>query len=142
MRASQTKKFKLAILIFILSFFLFSCGYKSSDHIFVIEPYKSEGRWYFDDAKMRLSREPFVKNIGLMIEIMTVDIPDAENGFKLFFSAKEFPDYSLKLKWTRSKNIGNYYYCKKMNLEGWLCPALLKYYKTPPPYIYLKAEKK
>ena len=130
------------IILLILSFFLFSCGYKSTDNIFVIEPYKSEDRWYFDDAEMKLLHEPFVKNIGLMIDEMTINIPNAENGFKLLFSAKEFPDYSLKLKWTRSKNIGNYYYCKELDLEGWLCPALLKYYKDPPLYIFIKAEKK
>ena len=25
-------------------------------------------------------------------------------------------------------------------MEGWLCPALFKYYSEPPPKIFVKAE--
>ncbi len=142
MKILQIKRLRLVIFTCILSFFLFSCGNKNSDGILVIEPYKSEGRWYFDDAKTDLLREPFAKNIGLMIEATVTNIPNAEKGFKLHFSSKEFPDYSLKIKRTREKSKGNFYYCEKLDIEGWLCPALLKYYKTPPRYIYFKAEKK
>ena len=129
-------------ILLLLLFFLSSCGHKNSDSVLIIEPYKINDRWYFDDPKTKLYREPFAGNIGLMFEDVASGIPDATNGFRLYFSSKEFPDYTMKLKWTRSKNKGNFYYSKKLNIEGWLCPALLKYYKTPPAYLYGKAEPK
>jgi hypothetical protein len=29
-----------------------------------------------------------------------------------------------------------------MDKEGWLCPALFKYFETAPPELYAKAEEK
>jgi hypothetical protein len=37
------------------------------------------------------------------------DIPDAQKGFRLLFSATPFPGYSLKLEWAREEYGGNWY---------------------------------
>lgn len=31
---------------------------------------------------------------------------------------------------------GNWYYSAALDLEGWLCPALLKYFEQAPGKIY------
>ncbi|MBN1256298.1 MAG: hypothetical protein JXA52_01185 [Planctomycetes bacterium] len=105
-------------------------------------PYKVKSSWRFDDARAGLVGEPFVAGIPEMIEMLVADIPDAENGFQLFFSTKPFPDYSAKLVWQRGSEEGNWYYCEEFQSEGWLCPALFKYYREAPREIYVKAEAK
>ena len=69
----------------------------SSNSILVIEPYRYAGTWVFDDPSVGLVREPFVAGIPGMIDKLVSDIPDANNGFRLTFSAVPFPGYREKL---------------------------------------------
>jgi hypothetical protein len=110
--------------------------------IMVIFPYKYQGTWVFDDEAAGLVREPFVAGIDTMIDRMVADIPDAARGFKALFSASPFPGYTLKLTWLRADSGGNWYYADAFQMEGWLCPALLKYFSAAPREIYVKAEPK
>lgn len=110
--------------------------------IMVIAPYRDAGTWVFDDPAAGLAREPFVAGVPEMIDIMVRDIPNAEQGFRLLFSARVFPGYMFKLQWRRGDMDGNWYYCEAVDREGWLCPALLKYFAEPPEEIYVKAEPK
>jgi hypothetical protein len=110
--------------------------------LMVIMPYRHAGTWVFDDASVGLKQEPFVAGIPEMIDAMVVDIPDAEKGFRLLFSAQPFPGYTHKLEWRRGDSNGNWYYCEQYGREGWLCPGLFKYYDEAPKEIYVKAEKK
>jgi len=75
-----------------------------------------------------------------MISHITKDIPNAKNGFRLLFSANPFPGYQMKLIWLREEDGGNWYYSEDLKIEGWLCPALFKYYRKAPKEIYAKAE--
>ena len=60
--------------------------------IMILMPYKYYGSWVFDDPAVGLVREPFVAGIDTMIDQMVKDIPDAENGFKLWYSPRRpFP---------------------------------------------------
>ena len=36
----------------------------------------------------------------------------------------------------------NWYYSDQFEMEGWLCPALFKYFSDPPREIYVKVEPK
>jgi hypothetical protein len=36
--------------------------------------------------------------------------------------------------------VGNDYRLDEPPMEGWLCPAMFRYYPKPPPEIYIKAE--
>lgn len=110
--------------------------------ILVICPYRTGRTWVFDDERFGLVREPFVAGIPEMIDKLVADIPDADKGFRLLFSAKPFPGYAVKLEWRRSSGGGNWYYCEKYDAEGWLCPALFAYFKTAPRELYVKAEPK
>ena len=75
-----------------------------------------------------------------MIDVIVKDIPDADAGFRLLFSAKPFPQYQKKLVWLRCEGDGNYYRFSDSEMEGWICPAMFKYYKTAPKELYVKAE--
>lgn len=110
--------------------------------IFVIAPYKFEGAWVFDDPRVGLVQEPFVAGADAMIERLVAAIPNAAGGFRLFFSPEPFPGFAVKLDWSREEYGGNWYRCDAYNMEGWLCPALFKYFEQAPPNIYVKAESK
>ncbi len=115
---------------------------RPANAIVVIEPYRFAGTWVFDDEAAGLRQEPFVAGIPEMIDELVKDIPDADSGFRLLFSAQPFPGYTYKLVWRRCDGVGNWYYCEQVDKEGWLCPALLKYYAEAPKEIYVKAEAK
>ncbi len=110
--------------------------------LLVIAPYKYQGTWVFDDPAAGLLREPFIAGIDTMIEKAVADIPNAEKGFRAIFSASPFPGADLKLDWRRAESGGNWYYSDRFKMEGWLCPALLKYFPTAPREIYVKVEPK
>src|SRR5947199_6353652 len=110
--------------------------------LFVIAPYKYEGMWVFDDPAVGLCREPFIAGIDTMIDKAVARIPNAENGFCAVFSATAFPGSQFKLEWRREESGGNWYYSAEFKTEGWLCPALLKYFPTAPREIYVKVEPK
>ena len=108
--------------------------------MFVIVPYRHFGTWVFDDEDRGLVKEPFVAGIPEMIDAMVAGIPGAANGFRLLFSAREFHGYLAKFTWTRAESGGNWYLFDDHGAEGWLCPALLKYFGTAPKEIYVKVE--
>jgi hypothetical protein len=108
----------------------------------VINPYKYEGMWVFDDPALGLLREPFVSGIDTMIDRLVAAIPAADRGFRLLFAATPFPGYSVRLEWRRAEFEGNWYYCPQLDLEGWLCPALFRYFDTAPAELYARAEPK
>ena len=110
--------------------------------LLVIGPYKYEGAWVFDDPAVGLSREPFIAGIDTMIDKAVADIPNAEKGFRAIFSASPFPGANWKLEWRREESGGNWYYSDRFKMEGWLCPALLKYFPTAPREIYVNIEPK
>jgi hypothetical protein len=115
---------------------------RPANSIMVLMPYRHVGTWVFDDIAVGLRQEPFVAGIPEMMDAMTKDIPDADKGFRLLFSAQPFPGYTHKLIWRRGDKTGNWYYSEQYQKEGWLCPGLFKYYENAPKEIYVKAEKK
>ena len=108
--------------------------------LFVIVPYKYEGMWVFDDPRVGLVREPFIAGIDTMIDRLVARIPDAERGFRAIFSAAPFPGHTERLDWRREESSGNWYYSDRFEMEGWLCPALFKYFTAAPKTIYVQVE--
>jgi hypothetical protein len=51
----------------------------------LIVPYRYDGMWVFDDARVGLDKEPFVSGADTMIDLVVNDIPNAQNGFRLLF---------------------------------------------------------
>ena len=107
----------------------------------IIAPYKYYGSWVFDDERVGLVKEPFVAGADIMMEALVANIPDAAKGFILLFSSTPFPGHTDKLDWKRTDpDGGNWYRWEAYKLEGWLCPALLKYFEKPPKQIYVQAK--
>lgn len=108
--------------------------------IMVIAPYRHQGTWVFDDASVGLVKEPFVAGVPEMIDVLVEEVPNADSGFRLLFSANPFPGHQRKLTWLRGDSGGNYYSIDNPPMEGWICPAMFKYYKEAPKNLYVKAE--
>jgi len=102
----------------------------------VISPYKHHGVWVFDDPRVGLVQEPFVAGVDTWIDRVVADIPDAEKGFTLIFSSTPFPGHQYRLDWRRSEAGGNWYYSPALDMEGWLCPALFRYFSDAPASLY------
>ena len=109
----------------------------------VLAPYKWQGQWVFDDESVGLKREPFVCGIPEMIDNLVAGIPNADKGFRLIFSANPFPGFMVELQWRREEFGGNWYYSPQFGgCEGWLCPALFKYFTDAPAKLFGRAEAK
>jgi hypothetical protein len=106
------------------------------NELIAIHPYKTRGMWVFDDPAVGLRQEPFVSGADAIIDRLVQEIPNAESGFTLVFSAQPFPGYQAEFDWRREEFSGNWYYCPMLQMEGWLCPALLKYFHSAPKKIY------
>jgi hypothetical protein len=102
----------------------------------IITPYKSKGQWVFDDPSTGLAREALIAGIDKMLDIFTRDIPNASGGFNLLFSDQKFPGHNIELELVRPEFGGNWYYSPQLGFEGWLCPALFKYFKEAPKRLY------
>ena len=110
----------------------------------VIYPYKYEDLWVFDDKQVGLDHEPFIEGADEIIDqvLAMKGLANPEKGFRLVFSAGEFPRYDFRFDWVREGEGGNWYRSDDFQLEGWLCPALLKYFDKASKYIYTRFESK
>jgi hypothetical protein len=107
-----------------------------ANQIMVIKPYRWEGMWVFDEERVGLHKEPFVAGADTIIDVAVgrKGIVNPEKGFLMFFSGGPFPGADIKLQWVREEMGGNVYQWEE--LEGWLCPALLKFFPEAPRKIY------
>lgn len=110
------------------------------NEINVISPYKYLGMWVFDDLKVGLVQEPFVGGADTIIDTITHEIPNAERGFAMVFSAAPFPGHQFRLEWRGPEGLGNLYYSADLDLKGWLCPALLRYFDNPPNELFIQVK--
>ena len=108
--------------------------------LIVIEPYWYQDTWVFDDASKGLEKEPFVQGVPEMIDALVTDIPNARSGFVLLFSSQPFAGYQVDLTLLKEEYGGHWYKAKDYGAEGWLCPALFKYFDDAPESLYIKAE--
>jgi putative addiction module component (TIGR02574 family) len=114
-----------------------------ANKVFTIEPYRYEGAWVFDDPGAGLSREPFVSGVTEMIDRIVAELPSAEAGFRLQFSALPFEGAQATLSHVRADPVEGHWYRDDISgLEGWLCPALFCYFQDAPPVVFVRAEPK
>jgi len=109
------------------------------NQINIIIPYIHRGQWVFDDMDKGLKREPFVGGSDLIIDKLTQGISGADTGFILMFSSGPFPEAQSKFTWIESGHGGNWYSSESFGMNGWLCPALLKYFDEAPKELYVRA---
>jgi hypothetical protein len=65
------------------------------NELIAIHPYKARGLWVFDDPAVGLRQEPFVSGADAIVDRLVQEIPSAESGFTLVFSAQTFPGSKL-----------------------------------------------
>ena len=106
----------------------------------VIAPYRYNGTWVFDDPHVGLVREPFVAGADTMIDRVVAEIPNAAQGFSLIFSSTPFPGHQYRLDWRRSEGGGDWYHAEALDMEGWLCPALFKYFEVAPERLFVEVK--
>lgn len=106
--------------------------------LFVIAPYRSHGFWVFDDPAVGLRQEPFISGADRILDVLTEAIPDAASGFRLVFSPAPFPGHHARFALSRPEHGGNWYAWPERGIEGWLCPALFKYFEEAPAEIYVQ----
>jgi hypothetical protein len=106
--------------------------------LFVISPYKYQGMWVFDDERVGLVKEPFVSGADDIIDVLTANFPNAAHGVNLVFSAAPFPGYTARFIRDRSEHGGTWYRWPEKGMEGWLCPALFKYFPSAPMELFVK----
>jgi hypothetical protein len=94
----------------------------------------------FDDPAVGLDKEPLVAGMPEMIRVATRAIPDAARGLVALFSAAPFPGADIVLHWDREEMGGNYYRWPEKKLEGWLCPALFRYFDEAPGRLYVQVK--
>ena len=104
--------------------------------IYEIYPFDHHGTLVFDDVSLGLDKEPFVQNTDLiLLDICSLNgIEQPEKGFSLKFSESSFEGFQIEAKHVREENGGNWYLVN--GHEGWLCPALFKYFPEAPEKIY------
>jgi len=130
----------------------------SNDHpeLLEIHPYlDGSSTWVFDDDSTGLEREPFVMGVSEMItEMVLAKGIDGSPGITIQFSNQPFEGCDVVLKYTRPGDPSFYYrddqpewnrcgnwYEGEVNgstMQGWLCPALGKYFAERPRTIAVK----
>lgn len=108
----------------------------------VIHPYKDQGIWVFDDPDAGLTKEPFVCGADVILDKMVEGLPNAGAGVGLLFSGQPFPGAAFEFHWRREEMGGHWYFSPQFNLEGWLCPALFKYFEKAPEKLFAQIEYK
>lgn len=117
---------------------------KTGNQINVIYPYRTfGGGWAFDDKEVGLQGEPFVAGIPEIIN----SIVGKRRKIKVFLSKDTFPETTgvlVKLtdnqKAIKGLSGEGYYQLEGTDMIGWLCPAILKYFKSYPKHIHFKIE--
>tara|TARA_R100000664_G_scaffold34221_1_gene55232 strand:+ start:1608 stop:1970 length:363 start_codon:yes stop_codon:yes gene_type:complete len=110
--------------------------------IMLISPYKYSEQWVFDDENTGLVREPFVSGADQIIDQMVASIDDPASGFNLLFSDKPFPGHGIMLERRQPESGGYWYHSESLGMDGWLCPALFKYFDEAPEKLYASATPK
>jgi hypothetical protein len=117
-------------------------GHEAGRHnqIKVIRPYRWEGLWVFDDPAVGLDKEALVAGLPELIEEATAraGIEEPEKGFVALFSKDPFPTAQVYLEWVREEGGGNVYRWPETGQEGWLCPALFRYFERAPARLHVE----
>lgn len=118
---------------------------KPENSLMVIKPYKWEKMWVFDDPLVGLAKEALVAGVPEILEELLerqgIQLEEAEKGFLVTFSAIPFPGHRMSCTWVGEEVDGNWYEESVSKKQGWLCPALLKYFHKPPKNLYIRADR-
>ncbi|MEN9259759.1 MAG: hypothetical protein Q6L60_02250, partial [Thermostichus sp. HHBFW_bins_43] len=92
--------------------------------------------WMFNDTSKDLYAEPFVEGSSEIFDCIAEQCNYKNNMCIEFGDCLEQWDYKLEL--IKKENGGAWYYCEDLDMSGWLCPALYKYFDYTPDVIYIQ----
>ncbi len=98
-----------------------------------IRPYQSNGLWFFDDPKVGLIKEGLTDGVPEVLVGACLKCGIDPSGFLLRFSPDDLFEFHLKLS-GRLRN-GHLYLWLEGDINCWFCPALLRYFNSPPENI-------
>ena len=81
-----------------------------------------------------------LKTMQEIITLLVADIPKAQSGFRLTFSAAPFPGHKLVVTRGKAESGGFWYNVQNSDQTGWLCPALFKFFPKAPEKLYVRAD--
>lgn len=110
------------------------------NRINIIKPYRYLDMWVFNDESRGIVQEPFINGADSILDIWAKNLSSTStvNSFLILFSEKPFPDYQYEISWIREEFEGNWYKFAELNMDGWLCPALFKYFNKTPSEIFIR----
>jgi len=101
--------------------------------------YRHEGLWCFDYPELGIVLEPFVEGMTELIDAVLAEKPETLEHPVLVFSEVFTPATRLRLEWMESRESAdgpwNRYHCPDLDLSGWLCPCLLKFFPAGAPAV-------
>jgi hypothetical protein len=110
---------------------------KWGNAIKTISIFKKGKAWVFNDKLVDLKEEPFVAGADTLLDRIAGDNKKVEATF----SETKFPGSQLTLEYVSGKvSSGTIYFCKELDHELWLCPALWKYFENSPQTIFLQTK--
>lgn len=113
-----------------------------TNQICVITPYWHYGSLVFDDPRVGLEREPFVAGADTALAKIAEaeEIEGRHRGFTVLFSASEFPGSHAVMERQEPDQGGYWYWCERVKVRGWLCPALYKYFTEAPERLFIQVK--
>jgi hypothetical protein len=111
-----------------------------------IKIYAKSGMWVFDEEKLGLKAEAFVRGCS---EILSAAVrqthPQVRKIFKKewkvsFGSTPECKNNErlFTVRWMMKEGEGNWYYCPELDKIGWLCGRLYNFFHHAPKQMYFK----
>ena len=109
--------------------------------IFSLLVYKTDYGWAFDDESVGLKEEALVAGIDSMLDKLAEGAPYLELAVSDVPRLQADVDVQLYLYYQGSDEVEaqawHEYASPELEMGGWLCPNLLKYFDTPPELIYV-----
>jgi hypothetical protein len=102
---------------------------------FSINPYCIKGDWFFDDPKVGLFREGLTCGTPEVL-LKACNLKSINGSFTVLFSNFSLGEYFLNFK--KPLRDGNLYFWHEQKMSCWFCPALLKYFSSPPQKIWFQ----
>lgn len=105
--------------------------------LYTITCYWTGSTWAFDDEARGLVGEPFVAGADCILSVAAERagiIAPQRTGFTVVFAEQPFPGFQATA--VRGREDHNGYWYSSMGVDGWLCPALFKFFPEAPPHIY------
>lgn len=114
-----------------------------TNSIHTIQPYRDGGALVFDDPARGLVKEALVGGTDLILEVAARAAGADPAHFTLLFAAIPFPGHQATALWIEKgeAGLGDWYRVRIPEVvsgDGWLCPALLKYFDSAPPKIFFQ----